>query len=71
MNSNRKIEVDMTFCEECQQTFFEFRDYELEYCPHCKADFYRGKCNVETTLEIEFEVDFKTGKINILNGLGE
>ncbi|USK43741.1 hypothetical protein [Cytobacillus oceanisediminis] len=66
MNSSRKIEVDMTFCESCQQTFFEFQDYELQECPHCKADLTKGKFNVETTLCMELEVDFKTGKLIVL-----
>ncbi|MFS0822154.1 hypothetical protein [Bacillus sp. 1P02SD] len=66
MNSNRKIEVDMTRCDVCQQAFFELKDYELDHCPYCNADFYHGNANVETTLEIGIEVDYKTGKLNIV-----
>jgi hypothetical protein len=64
MNSNRFIEVDKSRCGFCREVFYEFRDYELDQCPHCLSVLSGTmSCDVEETLEIEVEVDYKTGKL--------
>jgi ribosomal protein L37AE/L43A len=69
MNSNRTVEVDKSTCSYCEKSFYEFKNFELEKCPHCNVEFsHKGACIVEETVELEFEIDFKTGKILVFNG---
>ncbi|TCJ05059.1 hypothetical protein [Cytobacillus praedii] len=62
VNSIRIMEVDMTSCHHCGETFYEFRDYELSECPHCKEELVNS-CSIDGTKEVQIEVDSMTGKI--------
>lgn len=63
MNSNRNIEVGMTICNHCNNTFYEFTEYELSECPHCGEELSDGGFEVQSTTNVELEVDFKTGRV--------
>lgn len=66
MNSSRKIEVDMIFCDTCEKTFFELKNYELKHCPHCETVLSKRNCSVEVTLKMGIEVDYKTGRLFVV-----
>ncbi|MBG9548405.1 hypothetical protein [Cytobacillus firmus] len=64
VNSNRVLEIDTTGCYQCGESFYEFRDYELSECPHCKGELVNA-CSIDGTKEVRIEVDSITGKITL------
>ena len=67
MNSNRVIEIDKARCNSCLKVYYEFKDYELDECPHCNKSL---KCkysyDIELTMVKEIEIDFNTGQVKII-----
>jgi Zn-finger nucleic acid-binding protein len=50
-------------CPKCQKVFFELKDEEFQYCPHCGFYLMDRRDRTRIKKEVEFEITLRGAKI--------